>query len=111
VPQILALADLSLLTSNREGFSNAIVESLAAGVPVVATDVGGNREAVESGKNGFLVPPDDTEALARALKTILSDDSLRERMSQVARVSAQRFSLDRMLDETRQLYLKMLRNP
>jgi len=108
VPQILALADLSVLTSDREGFSNAIVESLAAGVPVVATNVGGNSEAIVDGENGLLVEPDDIPGLARALKTLLDDGSLRVHMSEAARRSAQRFSLDRMLDETRRLYLELL---
>ncbi len=108
VPAILASSDLSVLPSDREGFSNTIVESLAAGVPVVATDVGGNREAVISGECGWLVPPDDSDALARAIKTVLGDDALRRRMSESARRRAQRFSLARMLDETRQLYREVL---
>ncbi len=108
IPQILALSDLSVVTSDREGFSNAIVESLAAGVPIVATDVGGNSEAIVDGKCGLLVKPNDLEGLARALKTILTDDTLRQRMSEGARHRAKRFSLDRMLKETRHLYLELL---
>jgi len=111
VAQILALADVSVLPSEREGFSNAIVESLAAGVPVVASDIGGNREAVVHGESGLLVAPDDVRGLTQALKTVLADDALRQRMSQAARQRAQRFSLDRMLDETRRLYLEMLVGP
>lgn len=108
IPQILALSDLSVVTSDREGFSNAIVESLAAGVPVVATDVGGNSEAIVHGKCGFLVKPDDPAGLARALKTVLTDDTFRQRLSIAARQRAKRFSLDRMLEETRRLYLELL---
>jgi glycosyltransferase involved in cell wall biosynthesis len=108
IPQILALSDLSAVTSDREGFSNAILESLAAGVPVVATDVGGNSEAIVDGKCGLLVEPDDLAGLARALKTVLTDDALRKRMSEDARQRAKRFSLDRMLKETRELYLDLL---
>jgi len=108
VPQILALADLSVLPSEREGFSNAIIESLAAGAPVVATDVGGNREAIVAGESGLLVAPEDVRGLGRAIKTVLCDEPLRRRMSEAARRQAQRFSLDRMLDETRRLYLEVL---
>jgi glycosyltransferase involved in cell wall biosynthesis len=108
IPDLLALADLSVLTSDREGFSNAIVESLAAGVPVIATDVGGNAEAVENGKSGFIVRPDDSPALANVLQRLLSDDSLRGQMSQAARLRAERFSLDRMVQETKQVYLEYL---
>jgi len=108
IPQILALSDLLVVTSDREGFSNAIVESLAAGVPVVATDVGGNSEAIVDGRCGFVVKPDDLTGLAHALKTVLTDDALRRRMSEGARLRAKRFGLDRMLEETRQLYLELL---
>jgi len=106
VPKILALADLSVLPSDREGFSNAIVESLAAGVPVVATNVGGNNEAIVDGECGFLVEPDDIQGFAQALKKLLADESLRRRMSEAARRHAQRFSLDHMLEKTRRLYLE-----
>mgnify|MGYP002395286792 CR=1 FL=1 len=108
IPQILALSDLSVLTSDREGFSNTIIESLAAGVPVVATDVGGNREAIVDGECGLIVQPDELTGLARALKTVLVDDALRRKMSQSARMRAQTFSLENMLDETRRLYLELL---
>jgi len=108
IPAILAIADLSVLTSDREGFSNAAVESLAAGVPVVATDVGGNREAIVDGETGFLVPPDDVEQLARSIEKLLGDGDLRRRMGEAARKRARLFSLDRMLEETRNLYLEFL---
>ncbi|MBW2260234.1 MAG: glycosyltransferase family 4 protein, partial [Deltaproteobacteria bacterium] len=108
IPQILALSDLSVLTSDREGFSNTVIESLAAGVPVVATDVGGNSEAIVDGECGLIVQPDDLTGLAGALKKVLTDDTLRHQMSQAARVRAQRFSLENMLDETRRLYLELL---
>ena len=108
IPQILALSDLSVLTSDKEGFSNTVIESLAAGVPVVATDVGGNSEAIVEGECGLIVQPDDLTGLAGALKKVLTDDTLRHQMSQAARVRAQRFSLENMLDETRRLYLELL---
>lgn len=108
IPQILALSDLSVVTSDREGFSNAILESLAAGVPVVATDVGGNSEAIVDGKCGFLVKPNDLTGLGHALKTVLIDDTFRQRMSEASRLRAQRFSLDRMLKQTRRIYFELL---
>jgi glycosyltransferase involved in cell wall biosynthesis len=108
VPQILSLSDLSVLTSDKEGFSNAIIESLAAGVPVVATDVGGNREAIVDGECGFIVAPDDLEGLAQSIKRLLVDDPLRKRMSESARRRAHFFSLEHMIEETRRLYLDLL---
>ena len=110
VPQILALADLSVLPSDREGFSNAVVEAMAAGVPVVATNVGGNREAIVNGESGILVEPHDSRALGQAIKTLLTDEPLRRRMSEAARQRAKCFGLDQMLEATRRLYLGALRN-
>jgi glycosyltransferase involved in cell wall biosynthesis len=69
----LAETDIFVLPSRSEGFSNAIVEAMAAGLPVVATDVGGNREAVQDGVNGFLVPSEDPAALSWAMRKLLSD--------------------------------------
>ena len=77
-------------------------------MPVVATDVGGNSEAIVDGECGLIVQPDDLTGLAGALKKVLTDETLRHQMSQAARVRAQRFSLENMLDETRRLYLEVL---
>jgi glycosyltransferase involved in cell wall biosynthesis len=108
VAQILALADVSVLASDREGFSNALVESLAAGVPVVATNVGGNREAIVDGECGLLVEPHDIEGLGQALRRLLTDEPLRLRMSQAARERARRFGLDEMVEKTCRLYRELL---
>ncbi len=108
IAQILASSTLSVLTSDKEGFSNAIVESLAAGVPVIATDVGGNREAIVDGKCGFIIQPNDITGLAQALKILLTDHPLRQKMSTAAQLQAQHFSLDQMLRETRKIYLELL---
>jgi glycosyltransferase involved in cell wall biosynthesis len=74
IPQLLAASDLYILASHEEGFSNVVLESMAAGLPVVATDVGGNREAVLDGVTGWLVPPKDPETMAE--KIILTLDGL-----------------------------------
>src|SRR6185437_2247036 len=69
----LAAADIFVLPSRSEGFSNAIVEAMAASLPVVATDVGGNAEAVKDGVTGLVVPPEDADALAAAISQLLTD--------------------------------------
>jgi glycosyltransferase involved in cell wall biosynthesis len=73
VPQYLATADIFVLPSRSEGFSNAIIEAMAASLPVVATDVGGNAEAVKNGISGLIVPSDDPDALATAILRLLAD--------------------------------------
>lgn len=78
-------ADIFVLTSESEGMPCALLEAMACGLPVVATDVTGNQEIVHPGVNGFLVPVGDTEALARALTALVRDPSLRERMGRESR--------------------------
>ena len=73
IPRLLAASDLSVLPSHEEGFSNVILESMATGLPVVATDVGGNKEAVVHGITGWLVPPREPGALAEKIMDLLKD--------------------------------------
>lgn len=80
VAQWLACADLFVLPSRFEGLPLALMEAMAAGLPVVATAVGGTSDLVTSSELGLLVPVDDSEALARAIRTLASDRELRDRM-------------------------------
>jgi glycosyltransferase involved in cell wall biosynthesis len=108
VPKLLALADISVLPSFKEGFSNTILESMAAGVPVVASHVGGNAEAVEHDRNGILFKAGDDQALETALSRLIADEQLRRKMGKDSRNRAQRFSLDKMARLTEKLYLELL---
>jgi glycosyltransferase involved in cell wall biosynthesis len=109
VPELLSEVTLSVLPSLSEGLSNAVLESMAAGVPVVATRVGGTPEAIEDGVSGLLVPPRDAPALAGAIRALLEKRDLAGRLGQAARERIERsFSLDRMLRETQDLYAGML---
>ena len=76
----LQQADAFLLSSLSEGISNAALEAMACGVPVVTTDCGGMREAVTDGEEGFVVPVRDAESMANALMKLAGDAGLRERM-------------------------------
>lgn len=86
VPALLEDADLFLLASISEGVSLTLLEAMAAGLPIVATAVGGNREVVVEGETGFLVPSRDPAALAAAIARLLSSPELRARMGAAARV-------------------------
>lgn len=109
VPEILGEATVSVLPSLSEALSNVLIESMAAGVPVVATDVGGNPEVVEDGATGLLVPPCDGKALAWGIGALLEDPALAARMGRAARERAlARFSIERMLRETGDLYTGLL---
>ncbi len=105
----LSEADVSVLTSLREGCSNVILESMALALPVVATDVGGNRELIEDGVTGFLVKGGDVEGLARKVVDLLTDESLRLRMGNAGRERVlEKFLVERMISDTIGLYEEML---
>lgn len=78
VALLLPAFDIGVLSSDSESFSNSVVEYMAAGLPVAATDVGGCQEALEGSPAGILVPPGDDAGLGRAILSLLSDDKVRE---------------------------------
>ncbi|MFT7266027.1 MAG: sugar transferase (PEP-CTERM/EpsH1 system associated) [Halioglobus sp.] len=80
IPELLQLMDIFVLPSLAEGISNTVLEAMATGLPIVATNVGGNPELVEEGHNGLLVEVDDPQQLADALYLLLSDQNLRKKM-------------------------------
>jgi L-malate glycosyltransferase len=110
VPELLAELSVSVLPCVlNEGLSNSVLESMAAGVPVVATTVGGNPEAIEDGVTGLLVPPRDSGALARAISSVLADKELAARLVGAARSHVtERFSTEQMVRRTEHFYLAML---
>ncbi len=105
VPELFMASDLGLLCSHEEGFSNAILEGMAAGLAMVVTDVGGNAEAVLDGTTGLVVPARAPAALGAAIATIANDPELRHRMGQEARQRAERlFSLEACVSRYEALY-------
>lgn len=105
VPAILNCLDLFVLPSLSEGLSNVILEAMASGLPVVAYDVGGNRELVQNGKGGFLVPLKDRRALIEAVLKILRNGSLATKMGDFNRnLVLQKFSLPKMAESYERLY-------
>jgi glycosyltransferase involved in cell wall biosynthesis len=109
VPHLLSEAAISVLPSLSEGTSNTLLESMAAGVPVIATRVGGNPEVIEDGVSGLLVPPRDSTALAAAMGRLLEDAELALSLGQagVGRVS-ELFSLEGSVHQTEHLYQQLV---
>lgn len=109
VPAILACCDIAVLPSLAEGLPNAVLEYLAAGLPVVATALGGNLEIIQDGTTGLLVPPQDPQALAAALNNLLSDEGLASGIGKAGHdYVKQNFSFERLVRDVDQLYSKLL---
>jgi glycosyltransferase involved in cell wall biosynthesis len=109
VPGLLRASDISLLYSDQEGFSNAILESMAAGLPVVASNVGGNPEAVADGVTGVIVPAAQPQALATALRPLLDNPTLATTMGARGRERAAReFSMPAMIRNLERAYETVL---
>jgi len=104
VPGLLAATTVSVLSSRHEGLPCSVVESLAAGVPVVATAVDGTPEIIKTGVNGVLVAPSDPAALAEAVLGILTDDERRQSMAAAAADGLGDFGHDHMVRELEELY-------
>jgi glycosyltransferase involved in cell wall biosynthesis len=102
---LLRASDIGVLSSHSESLSNSIIEYMAAGLPVVCTDVGGNRELVKDGLNGIVVPPGDPERLANAIIMLINDPTLRLRMGKESlRLARSLFNLGKTVRAYEDLY-------
>jgi glycosyltransferase involved in cell wall biosynthesis len=109
VPELLKISDVCVLSSKAEGFSNSILEYMAAAKPVVATNVGGAAEAVREAETGFLVEPGDDEAMAQRIVMLLRDPEARRLMGQRARqIVETNYSCASQLAKTEMLYESLL---
>ncbi len=109
VPDVMRALDVFALPSRSEGISNTILEAMASGLPVVATDVGGSAELVVPGQTGELVPAEDPERMAEALMRYTADAALRKEHGAAARERVERgFSIDGMVARYAQLYDSLL---
>lgn len=105
VPELLACCDISVLPSDSEGFPNALLEAMAAHLPVIATCVGGVSEVVDNEVTGLLVPPGDPAALSAAMLRLLKNQELRNGLAEAGHKRiAQRFSFERLISSLEALY-------
>ena len=106
--RVMAAVDVFTLASKWEGLPVALMEALALGLPVVATDVGGVGEAMHDGIDALLVPPSDATVLADALQRVLTDHSLRERLAVAAASRASEFDVARAVQRMEQVYAELV---
>lgn len=109
VPRLLPHFDVLCLASSYEGMPNVIMEAMAAGRPVVATDIPGNRDLVVAGETGFLVAVGDRAAFARQILKLLDDADLNRRLGEAGRQRVlSKFSVEKMIERHRDLYQELL---
>ena len=108
VPAVLSSLDVLVLPSAYEEMGSVLTEAMAAGLPVVASDVGGIPEVVRHGETGLLVPPDDVDALAAALDRIVADPDLRARLAAGARARARSYAWPALAGRVAEIYARVL---
>jgi glycosyltransferase involved in cell wall biosynthesis len=108
VPDLMHSFDIFALSSLWEGLPRVLPQAMAVGLPIVATAVDGNAEAVEDGVNGLLTPPGDPQAMAAALLRLLDDPALARKMSEAGRERAGEFDARKMVEDIAALYEALL---
>ena len=110
IPQLLQGMDIFVLSSDYEGLPFAVLESMAMGLPVVATAVDGVRDAIVSGETGLLVPPQEVEALQKAITDLISNSEQRKSMGKAGRDRfIGHYTVERMIAKIERLYYKLIR--
>ena len=108
IPELLAISDLFVLPSLYEAQGKVLVEAMAAGLPVVATEVGGVPDVVRNEKTGILVPPKNSQALAKAIISLITDKVKAKQMGQAGRQAIPEFSVETMVARIDTLYRESL---
>lgn len=108
IPTMLRGADVAVLLSYREGLPRCLMEACATGLPVIATDIRGNRDIVDNGVSGILVNPDDVKATARAMKDMAENAHLRKSMGHEGRQRVSMFGLEEIMPEMQSIYYEWL---
>jgi glycosyltransferase involved in cell wall biosynthesis len=107
IDEIMPVFDIFVLPSLNEGMGRVLVEAMAAGKPIVASNVGGIPDLVQHGHNGLLVPPGDEKALAAAIRQLIDDPDKAKMMGQRGRQRCHQFSIDAMVEKIDQLYSEL----
>jgi glycosyltransferase involved in cell wall biosynthesis len=108
VDEIMGCFDIFVLPSLNEGMGRVLVEAMSAGLPIVASRVGGIPDLVKHGENGLLVPPADAGALERAISDLLSDKARRKHMGETGKRMCRPYSVEAMVEKIDNLYSRLL---
>jgi glycosyltransferase involved in cell wall biosynthesis len=104
-----AMAGLDILwhPARSEGLGTSVIDAMALGIPPIAFAVGGLPEVIENGKSGLLVPPGDLQAFMRAAADLITNDALRARLAEGAKLRAREFDVKRMIERTAEVYQRV----
>ncbi len=109
IPNLLMLSDIVVASSRREGLPVNVMEAMATGLPVVATDVRGHSDLVKDGENGYLVRLDDIKGFAKAIENLYKDEKLRNKFGKNGIEMVKKYSLNNVLKEMNQIYSLLLK--
>ncbi len=104
IPEICAAMDLFVFPSYQEGLPVALMEAMASGLPVVCSDIRGNRELIEKGRGGYLVQPEDTEGLAEGIAKLMAHPALRVSMGEINQEEARKYDRDIVQEVMEEIY-------
>jgi glycosyltransferase involved in cell wall biosynthesis len=110
VNEIMGFFNIFVLPSLNEGMGRVLVEAMAAGLPIVASRVGGIPDLVKDGENGLLVPPANASALAKAISDLLTDKKKQKRMAEAGKKMCRPYSAEAMVEQIDHLYRELLKN-
>jgi len=110
IPEIMQIFDIFVLPSLNEGMGRVLVEAMAAGKAVIASNVGGVPDLVKHGRNGFLAKPGDVHDLSGCIQKLLSDNKMRAEMGTKGEELSRNFSVERMVDKIDNLYFSLFKS-
>ncbi|OGS45983.1 MAG: hypothetical protein A2539_06625 [Elusimicrobia bacterium RIFOXYD2_FULL_34_15] len=108
IPQILSIFSIFILSSDSEGLCTSLIDAMASGLPIVATNVGGVPELIEDNTNGLQVSPDNPVQIVDAVMKIVNDKNLKMRFSQLNKIKSREFSKENMIDSTERIYSEII---